>query len=105
MVPVVAPSGTEAVIWVEVLTVNTVAFVVLKVTTVAPVRLVPVINTESPIFPLLGLKLVMVGVVITVKLPLLVAVPPGVVTWMAPLVAPAGTVVVICASLTTVRTV
>ena len=44
----------------------------------------------------------MVGAGITVKLPGLVAVPPGVVTLMVPVVAPAGTVAVIWVAESTV---
>ena len=55
----------------------------------------PVIVTLAPIAPLLGEKLVMDGVGITVKLLALVAVPPAVVALMVPVVAPAGTVAVI----------
>ena len=67
----------------------------LKVTAVAPVRFVPVMVTLVPIGPLVGLKLVMVGEPMTVKLVALGAVPPGAVTAIAPVVAPAGTVAVI----------
>ena len=38
---------------------------------------------------------------VTVKVPLLVAVPPGVVTAIFPVLAPVGTVAVICVALTT----
>ena len=72
-----------------------VALVPLKVTVVAPVRFVPVIVALVPTEPLVGEKLVMVGAPITVKLPALVAVPPGVVTAIVPVVAPTGTVAVI----------
>ena len=75
--------------------VNVVAAVPLKVTAVAPVRFVPVITTLVPTGPLAGLKLVIVGEPMTVKLVALVAVPPEVVTAMGPVVAPAGTVAVI----------
>ena len=68
------------------------ALTLLNVTTVAPVRFVPLMVTLVPMGPLAGVKLVIVGV-ITVKLPALVAVPPGVVTPMGPVVALAGTVV------------
>ena len=67
------------------------ALTLLNVTTVAPVRFVPLMVTLVPMGPLAGVKLVIVGV-ITVKLPALVAVPPGVVTPMGPVVALAGTV-------------
>ena len=72
-----------------------VAPVPLKATTVAPVRFVPVITTLVLTGPLVGLKLLIVGAWTTVKLPALVAVPPGVVTEIVPVVAPAGTVAVI----------
>ena len=71
------------------------ALVPLKATAVAPVRLVPVITTLVPTGPLVGLKLVIVGEPMTVKLLALEAVPPGVVTEIVPVVAPAGTVAVI----------
>ena len=59
-------------------------------------RLVPVIVTAVPGGPLVGLKPEIVGGGNTVKLPLLVACPPGVVTEIGPLVAADGTVAVIC---------
>ena len=64
----------------------------LNVTAVAPVKFVPLIVTLVPTAPLVGVKLVMVGALDTVKLLALVAVPPGVVTLSGPVVAPAGTV-------------
>ncbi len=66
----------------------------LKATEVAPLRLVPVITTLVPTVPLVGEKLVIVGAATTVKLLALVAVPPGVVTDIEPVVAPVGTVAV-----------
>ena len=70
-----------------------VALVPLNVTAVAPVKLLPVIVTLVPTGPLAGVKLVIVGALaVTVNAVALVAVPPGVVTRMSPLVAPAGTV-------------
>ena len=72
-----------------------VAAAVLKVTAVAPVKLVPVMTTLVPTGPLVGLKLVIVGEPMAVKLLALVAVPPGVVTAIGPVVAPLGTVAVI----------
>ena len=62
----------------------------LKVTVLAPSKLVPLIWTLAPTGPLAGAKSVIVGV--TRKLPVLLAVPPGVVTLIGPLVAPEGTV-------------
>ena len=64
----------------------------LNVTDVAPVKFVPLIVTLVPTGPLAGAKLVIVGGLSTVKLPVLFAVPPGVVTLSGPVVAPAGTV-------------
>ena len=66
----------------------------LNVTVVAPVKLVPPIVTLVPTGPLVGEKPVIVGaeVELTVKLFVLVAVPPGVVTLNGPVVAPVGTV-------------
>jgi hypothetical protein len=101
-VPVVAAAGTVAVIWVSETTVY-VAAVPLKATAVAPVRLVPVIVTVLPGAPLGGAKFVIAGAGgRTVKLVPLVAVPPGVVTLIEPLAAPAGTVAVICVAESTV---
>jgi hypothetical protein len=102
--PVVAPAGTMAVTCVALFTVKDVAAVLLNVTAVAPVRFVPVIVTEVPTAPLAGLKLLIVGVgTETVKLALEVALPFGVVTVTLPVVAPVGTVVVICVALATVK--
>ncbi len=71
------------------------ALVPLKVSEVAPLRLVPVITTLVPTGPLVGEKLVIVGAATTVKLPALAVVPRGVVTAIGPVVAPVGTVAVI----------
>ena len=79
------------------LTAKVIADVLLNNTIVAPVRLVPVIVTTAPTGPLEGATLVTVGAggaVVTVnKLP--DPVQPGLVTEMAPVVAPTGTVAVI----------
>ena len=64
----------------------------LNRTAVAPVKFVPLIVTLVPTGPLVGVKLVIVGAGMTVKLVALVAVPPGVVTVSGPVVAAAGTV-------------
>ena len=95
IVPVVAPDGTVAVICVAEFTVK-LAVVPWNVTRVTPVKLAPVIVTTVPVGPPAGVKLEMVGVLPTKKLPALVPVPPGVVTAIAPVVAPDGTVAVIC---------
>ena len=84
-------------IWVGELTVK-VAAMFLSVTDVTPMKFVPVIVTVVPTGPLVGKKLEIVGAgaaVVTVNVPALVAVPPGVVTLHFPLVAPAGTLAVI----------
>jgi len=88
--PVVA-AGTIARIAVSEVTVK-LALTVLNVTAVAPVKFVPLIVMLVPTGPLVGVKLVMVGAGITVKLFVLLAVPPGVVTLRDPVVAPGGTV-------------
>ena len=64
----------------------------LNVTAVAPVKFVPVIVTPVPTGPLVGVKAVIVGAEVTVKLAALVTVPPGAVTLTGPVVAPVGTV-------------
>jgi hypothetical protein len=75
----------------------------LKATAVAPVKLVPVIVTAVPEVPVVGSKLVMDGSgPVTLKLPLLVAVPFGVLTVIGPVVAPVGTVALIWVSEATV---
>ena len=68
------------------------ALVPLNRTAVAPVKFVPLTVTLVPTGPLVGVKLVIVGGLTTVKLLPLVAVPPEVVTLIEPLVAPPGTV-------------
>jgi hypothetical protein len=100
--PVVAPVGTGAVIWVALSTVNVVA-VPLKLTAVAPVKFVPVIVMLAPTTPLAGLKLERVGPRFTVKLLAEVAVPPGVVTEICPVVEPLATIAVICVALFTAK--
>ena len=60
-----------------------------NITLFTPVKLVPVIVTNIPTEPLVGLKPVIVGV--TVKLPELVAVPPDVVMMMLPVFVLLGT--------------
>jgi len=92
-VPGVAPLGTMAFIWVADIPTKSVLLVPLNLTAVAPVKLVPVMETNVPTGPLVGVKLLTAGS--NVKLLLLVAVPPAVVTAMFPVVAPLGTVAVI----------
>src|SRR5207248_2848168 len=93
--PVVALDGTVALIVVAEVTVKA-APLPLKFTAVAPVNVVPVIVTLAPTGPKAGVKLVIVGD--TMKLAVLVAVPPGVVTLSGPVVAASGTVVWIAVS-------
>jgi hypothetical protein len=93
MGPVIAPAGTVAVIVPELLTVN-VAALPPNETAVAPVKFVPVIVTPVPTAPIAGAKEVMAGV--TVKRVVVTIAPfPDVVMVRGPVVAPAGTVVVI----------
>lgn len=92
--PELAPPGTVAAIWAEELTVK-VAARPLKVTLLAPVKLLPEIITLVPTAPVVGLKLVRVGGAVTAKLVLLVAVATGVVTAIVPVFAVIGTVAVI----------
>ena len=76
-----------------------------KATLVAPVKCVPVRVTVVPTGPAVGVKLVTVGFfgsAVTVKLAALVALPPGVVTVIAPVVAAEGTVTLICVAEATV---
>jgi hypothetical protein len=102
ILPVVAPAGTVAVTVVAVLGVNT-AVVPLNLTEVTPLRFVPVMVTLVPVFPLAGANDVIVGAAPTPKLVELVAGgATGVVTWIGPVVAPAGTVAVIDVADTTV---
>jgi len=89
--PVVAPLGTTTEMVVPVKP-KIVAAVPLKVTVLFPggPKFVPVIKTEEPTGPEVGLRLVMVGVGITVKTTPLLATPPTVTTTL-PVVAAAGT--------------
>ena len=99
--PVVAPAGTVTSICVDVTTVYVPAFTPLTETVIAPVKVVPVTAIEEPITPLPGEKPEICGV--TEKFEALVPVPDGVVTAIAPVVAPTGTLVVIWKFETTVN--
>ena len=106
ILPVVAPVGTVAVICVAEFTVNVVAVVALNLTLLAPEKFVPVMVTDAPTEPLPGVNEVIVGAgggAPTVKSAGLVAVPPPVVTLIFPVVAPVGTVAVICVAEFTVN--
>ena len=105
MFPVTAPVGTVAVTCVSEFTVKVVAATPPKVTLLVPVRPVPVITTTAPGGPLVGLNPDTVGPTTTVKTAELVAVPPGVVTTIFPVIAPVGTVAVTCVSEFTVKVV
>jgi hypothetical protein len=105
--PVVAPVGTVVAILVAVLEVTVAAvplnFTVLFAGVVS--KLVPVMVTASPTIPLVGLKLVIEGGgPVTVKVEL-VPVRLATVTVIAPVVAPAGTEVVILVGVLAVTTV
>lgn len=101
--PVVAPFGTVAEMSLASVTEN-VAAVPLKFTFVAPVKFVPVSVTLAPTCPLVGEIPVIVGAgggALTVKLPAELAMPCGVTIVIFPVTAPAGTVTVTLAALTT----
>ena len=89
--PVGAPGGTVKVTLPSLTLVGTVRMLPSMTPTVPP-RFVPVMVTLMPTDTIPGLMLVIVGGGSTLKLPELVKLPPGVVTWIVPLVAPAGTV-------------
>lgn len=61
MVPVVAPEGTVAVTEVALTTANVAAAMLLNLTPVMPVRFVPVMVTEVPTEPEMGVNDVIVG--------------------------------------------
>lgn len=100
MGPVGAPNGTVVVIVPELLTVN-IAAVPSNETAVTPVKVVPLIVTPVATGPEAGAKEVMAG--ITVKRVVVIKGPLPVVTVMRPVVAPAGTVVVIVPEGSTVK--
>src|SRR5262249_31310147 len=90
--PVVAPAGTGTAMVVADQLVG-VAVVPLKVTVLVPCvapKLVPVIVTAAPTAPLVGLRVVIVGVASTVNDVPALGTPPTVTTTL-PVVAPAGT--------------
>jgi hypothetical protein len=85
ILPVIAPSGTVAVTFEVKFAVKPVALTPPNVTCVAPFKPPPVMTTEVPTFPLVGVKLVMLGR--TMKLFSLFKTPVGVVTLTTPPVA------------------
>ena len=98
MVPVV-PLPITAVMLVALTTLNDAAGVPLKLTAVAPLKLVPVRVTVATMGDGFVVAFEMVGAGLK---PARVAVPPGVVTDTLPAVEPAGTTAVILVGLTTV---
>lgn len=101
--PVVAPTGTVAVIFVVDTTVKDAAAAPLNPTNVVAVKFVPLIVTTDPWPPIVGEKEVIVGAAVTMKSVELAPVPTALVTAILPVVAPIGTVAVICASELTVK--
>jgi len=104
--PVVAAHGTDTFIWVSEATEKyPAADAPLKANPVVPVKWLPVMVTWVDAGPLVGVKELMVGAAapLTVKLVLLVAVKPLLVTQRFPLVAPLGTLVEIWLSDSTVK--
>src|SRR3989338_5988635 len=104
MAPVVALLGTIVVI-VDALTLVKDAVTLLNETSVVPDKFWPVIVTVVPGGPDEGVKLAIECTGTTVNEVVLCAVPPGVVTRMAPVVALLGTVAVIVDALTMVKVV
>jgi hypothetical protein len=92
--PLVAVPGTVVLICESEATVKDAA-TPLNVTLVAPVNPEPFMVTLLPTGPLVGLKELITGGPITVKLLVLLPVPAAVVTLIGPVVALEGTLVVI----------
>jgi biotin-(acetyl-CoA carboxylase) ligase len=101
IIPVV-PLETTAVMLVALTTVKEVAAVPPKLTAVAPVKSVPIMVTVSPAPADDGVNELIVGAGINVKLLEELAVLPGVVTDIVPLV-PVATTAVMLVALTTVK--
>jgi hypothetical protein len=100
--PVVAPTGTVAVIWVAELTTYVVAAVVLNITEFVHPKFVPVMTTLAPADPVVGANEVIVGTPAAagMKFAVLAVSAAGVSTVIGPAVAPAGTVAVTWPSVT-----
>jgi hypothetical protein len=95
--PDVAPTGTVNVKVVALTTAYELRATPLSVTALVFVKFVPVTVIVVPTTPLVGMKLLTTGgFANTVKANVDVAVPPGVVTLMLPVVAPMGTFTIIC---------
>jgi len=103
--PVVAPGGATTASCVVEIPLKFVVVVPLKETVLVPVKLAPARVTVVATTPLAGENELIVGAAVefTVKLAELVPAPEGVTTWTFPLVAPPGTLVLICASESTVN--
>jgi hypothetical protein len=107
--PVVALAGTTAVIVGSLTTVKLLADVPLKLTLVAPVKLVPIMVMVSPAPPLAGAIMLITGAgggnggAISNVNTTLVAVPAGVAIVIGPVVAPIGTTAAILVSFTIVK--
>ncbi len=101
MGPVVAPAGTYAEIRWSLSTKKFVLGTPLNATPVVPVKFAPLTRVKLPADPAVGEKPVIVGeAVLWTRNDFCVFVPP---TTIGPLIAPVGTVAVICASLSTVK--
>jgi len=101
--PVDAPAGTVAVMVVGFTTLKLVAATPLNCTAEALVRYVPVSVTVAPAPAMVGVNELIVGGMRTVKFVVLVAVPPGVVTLIGPLVEPVFTLAEIVVEFTRVK--
>jgi hypothetical protein len=98
--PVTAPVGTVAVTWVSEFTVN-VAATVPNFTALVCDRLCPVITTDVPTVPLVGLNVLIEGVIL--KVFGVARFPLGSSTVILPVVAPEAGFAVIYVTLTTVK--
>jgi len=103
--PVVAPAGTEAVRVVAFTTLKVVAATPLNCTAEALLRFVPVsvMLAPTPAPALAGVNALSVGGMMMVKFVALVAVPPGVVTLIGPLVLPDCTLALMVVAFTSVK--
>lgn len=90
------PTATIAVRLVAETTLIVVADVPPKLTSVVPIKLVPVILTNVPVTPLVGVKEEMVGAGIKVK-PVRASVPPVVVTETFPVLPPSTSAIIVVA--------
>src|SRR5579864_1127062 len=106
--PVLAPVGTTAVILVALQFMMVVAWVLPNVTNPLPCdgpKLEPAMTTDDPTAPAFGVRLLMLGAAVTVKLTPELATPPAAVITTLPVVAPVGTVAVMLVALQLVMVV